>query len=208
MITCESSPITATPVPSDKAAVINGSSIASNDPNTMNNTTAGARKPNSNPVEELSWLPSASSVTFLGHAVLPSAAVTGDLSTNATRTEKRADHRIAARLRRRPTAPSSRLWQTRRATNVAMRSGMRTPFRVSPQRTNEIGVPPNMLVPDVMQDACVSRSRARSSSVARRQGSYGLVGSGARAGQMLVCWSLAPRSSASVALGGWSRRRP
>ena len=57
VITCESSPITATPVPSDKAAVINGSSMARNEPNTMNNTTAAAMKPNSNPVEELSWFP-------------------------------------------------------------------------------------------------------------------------------------------------------
>ena len=45
-ITCENRPMTAIPVPSERPAVTSGSSMASNEPNTMNSTTAAARKPN------------------------------------------------------------------------------------------------------------------------------------------------------------------
>ena len=49
--------MTAIPVPSETAAVSSGSSIARNDPNTRNSTTAAAMKPKPRLLDELSWLP-------------------------------------------------------------------------------------------------------------------------------------------------------
>ena len=45
LITWDSSPTTATPVPSDSPAVSSGRSMERNDPNARNRTTAAARKP-------------------------------------------------------------------------------------------------------------------------------------------------------------------
>ncbi len=62
--TCENSPTAAIPLPSEKPAAINGSTIAVNEPKTMNRTIAAARKPNNSPLPVL--------VEFPAWAMLPS----------------------------------------------------------------------------------------------------------------------------------------